>query len=279
MPADLDPHHELPEHPEFLELPLPEKVSFFQIMIFGLAIFGLVMVVGSWVLSHGSSKLQPESVSNNIEAQTSPPSIFSPNPSPNQIEFQPYPETDLYSNSLFHYSFSHSPELTIRYAYDQASNRTDRYNFAEQIYLDDRDEIEETILSVGAGGQVYGKDYEDAKSAVEDNFQYSVSSTANFLSPENSKIEGPYNIYIHEGDLYGDRSIEAYKYLVRWQDDPAYSDGSSGTSIFIYIPIELGGRSAGMGTYTPFKFITLQYELENEELVQPIVNSFVVRPQ
>lgn len=279
MPADLDPHHELPQHPEFLELPLPEKMSFLQIMIFGLVIFGLVVVTGTWMLNQGSPKRQPESVPNSITAETSPPSTFSPYPSPSQMTLQPYPETDFYSNSLFNYSFSHSPELTIRSAYDQSENRTDQYDTAQRFYFDDRDEIEEDIVSVAIGGQMYGKEYDDVKEVVEDNFRYISSSTANYLSPENNRTEGPYSLYVYEGSTSSGRNIETYKYVLHWQDDPSYSEGRSGSRVLIFVPIELGDRSAGMGTYRPFKFLTFGYELENEVYAERILTSLVIRPE
>lgn len=171
MSADLDPHHELPEHPEFLELPRPSQLSLLHMLLFGLIIFGIVVGGGYWWMVQNTAPLTQYQ---NIGQPLSPSS-----PSPKS-------ESDWkkYSNEALGYSFEYPPQYSIS---EKNYPKVD-YEFVKYFHR----------LVVSEGGNLYPKYY----------FAVTIFSNINqwpldkWLDEHQGEASNPYSGNWHEPEEY-----------------------------------------------------------------------------
>lgn len=108
---------------------------------------------------------------------------------------------------------------------------------------------------------------------------YWSSSTSQYLSPELNKITGPIQTKVRLESQDG-RSISAYRYEINWRNDTRYSEGGSGTEVWlIIIPVKVNWQSDPDrldwldDRYT---FLWLKYDKKDEKRLQPMLDSFTL---
>ena len=164
-----------------------------------------------------------------------------------------------YTNKLFGYSFQYPATLSIT----PGPSVTD---------ISEADSLNILPASAGSNENAYlvfsierpweNKTYASEKELISTGIRdYNASSTARYFSPESNKISELVKVGNH------------YQTEIAWKNDPQYSEGGSGTEVWVFYPLTSLQYPISAAQAANATFLMVSYPAEATSIAAPILNS------